>query len=59
MDHLNNPTEKFVTGKKVFWWGVYNLMLCGACGLWIFARVQFFGETVSLNVPGQSYSRTR
>jgi len=40
--------ERFFTLSKLWWWLVYTLMLSGALSLWIFGRVQFWGESAAV-----------
>ena len=44
----SSETDRFFTIHKVWWWLVYTLMISGALALWVFGRVQFFGEAAAV-----------
>lgn len=49
--------ERFFTPQKIAWWVVYNLMLAGIAGIWIFINVQFLGHDVSIQDPAYAYDK--
>jgi hypothetical protein len=46
--NMTSSDERFFTLTKIWWWLVYTLMLSGALSLWVFGRVQFFGEAAAV-----------
>jgi len=50
---MTSSDERFFTLHKLWWSTVYGLMLAGALGLWVFGRMQFFGESAAIGYEQQ------
>jgi len=50
---MTSSDERFFSLTKIWWWLVYTLMLSGALSLWVFGRVQFFGDSAAIGYEQQ------
>jgi hypothetical protein len=48
MSNVQTVEVKFFTLHKLFWCLVYDLMIIGALGVWVFVNVQILGHDVML-----------
>ena len=45
---MQSEVEAFFTGKKIFWFVIYTLVLCGAYYVFVIGRVTWSGEYVAI-----------